>query len=187
MVPIENIMGRLGNKMFVYAYMYAQMRDGLIPDTYIQNEKYFKKYESDIKTLFGTDIGFLPYVSVHVRRTDYVNNSFYVDLLSTDYYQKAIALFPDKQFLVFSDDPAYCKTLEIFKGKQFQIMERGDEIEDMNLASSCEQHIIANSSFSWWYAYLSPAPSKKVIAPSVKNWYSDGIERTFCPEEWIRI
>jgi hypothetical protein len=183
MQNIHDFSGRLGNEMFRDAYIYAQYRDGIIPDIYLQDEKYFKKYESEIKERFGTGIGFLPYIGVHVRRGDYVNNPFYVDLCSTDYYDRAMALFPNKQFLIFSDDTAYCR--EQFKGDRITVVEGGTELSDFNKLASCEHQIIANSSYSWWAAYLNPNPNKKVIAPLA--WHPDGIERTKIPQEWTKV
>ena len=66
-------------------------------------------------------------------------------------------------------------------------MEGGTELEDFNTLASCDGIIGANSSFSYWAAYLNPNPAAKIVFPSVKNWYSDGVERTKCPESWIRI
>lgn len=198
MVNPDRLSGRLGNRMFQMAYLYAQVGDGKIPDWYVQDQKYFKKYEKDIKELFGEGIGFLPFVGIHVRRGDYVNNPFYVDLTQKEvsydlggsdeipsYYDRAMEMFPDSDFLVFSDDPAFCK--EYFKDKKrVQVVEGGSDIDDFNQLASCEKGIImANSSFSWWAAYLNPSPIKKIIAPM--RWYSDGIERTKLPKEWIQI
>lgn len=185
MIDIHNFSGRLGNEMFRHAYLYSQARDGVIPDVYVQDERYFEKYADEIKTLFGSGIGFLPYVAIHVRRGDYVNNKFYVDLSQTDYYEQAIAMFPGKKFLVFSDDVVFAK--KRFPSENFQVMEGGTELEDFNQMASCEHQIIANSSFSWWAAYLNPNPSKIVVAPSVKHWYTDNVERTICPKNWRRI
>ena len=52
--------------------------------------------------------------------------------------------------------------------------------------AGCKGHIIANSSFSWWAAYIAPQEGK-VVAPSALNWHPDGVERTKCPKEWVRI
>lgn len=184
--------GRLGNRLFQFAYLYARVREGMIPDWYVQSPEYFKGHELELQELFGDGIGYLEQVGVHVRRASnplnpdepkYSENPFYVNLCETDYYERAMALFPDKDFVIFSDDPDYCK--ERFKGENIQVMERGNDIEDFNILASCESQIIANSSFSWWAAYLNPNPAKKVVAP--KRWYSDGEERTKCPESWIRI
>lgn len=177
--------GRLGNQMFRHAYIYSKTRQGEIPDEYVQDPAYFEKYENAIKIMFGGGIGSVDRVCVQVRRGDYVNNPFYVDLMNTDFYQKAMAMFPNEKFLVFSDDIEWCKKQEIFKGCEFN--ENGEDWEDINRMASCNRgHIIANGSFGWWGAYLSPHKTK-VIAPSKEHWYSDGIERTKTPKEWIRI
>jgi len=186
MKEITKFTGRLGNQMFQYAYLYAQAKEGNIPDVYVQDYSYFIKYEKEIRDMFGEEAGFFSLGSIHVRRGDYVNNPFYVDLSKTDYYEKALALFPDKKFLVFSDDPDFAETL--FPDKtRFEIVRGNTELEDMNLMASCSVNIIANSSFSWWAAFINPNPARKVVAPSAQNWYTDGVERTKCPDSWIRI
>ena len=192
MITPEIISGRLGNKMFQIAYIYAQMRDGVIPDIYVQHYKYFEKYADDIKRLFGNGIGYLSQVGVHVRRganpinpnePAYSRNSFYANLGETDYYERAMAMFPGENFIISSDDPEWCR--EHFKGDNIQIMDKGNEIEDFNLLASCKHLIIANSSWSWWAAYLCPNESKKIIAP--KKWFADDVERIGIPDTWIRI
>ncbi len=185
MLEPEKIFGRLGNKLFQYAYIYSQAREGKIPDIFVQDYRYFDKYREDIKKLYGAGIGFMPFVGIHVRRGDYVNNAFYTDLSETDYYKRAIALFPNKKFLVFSDDPEYCKNMDIFKGSDFQVMERQGELDDFNLLASCEHIICANSSYSWWAAYLCQNWGKQVVIPI--DWFQDGVERVISPPEWKQI
>lgn len=184
MIPITSLTGRMGNQMFQYAYIYSQYRDGLIPDIYLQSEEYFKKYKDEIRARYSTDIGQpIPYVAIHVRRGDYVGNDFYVDLFEDGYYKRAMAKFGNQsQFIVFSDDIWWCKEQPIFKKCAFSI--GNNEIEDLNLMASCEGHIIANSSYSWWGAYIAPH-TKRVVAP--KKWHPDGVERTKLPDSWIRV
>jgi len=185
MVEYSKLFGRLGNQMFQGAYIYAQMLDGYIPDIYLQDYEYFDQHKDKIKRLFGTGIGEpVDMVAIHVRRGDYVNNPFYVDLMQTDYYEKAMDLFPDADFLVFSDDIEWCKKQSIFKDCEFS--EYNSELEDLNLMASCKGHIIANSSFSWWGAYLASYP-QLIVAPSKEKYYTDGIERTKCPKSWLRL
>lgn len=179
--------------MFQIAYLYAQVKDGIIPDWYLQDPKYFEKYADEIKALFGEGIGYLSQVGVHIRRganpaspdePKYSDNPFYIDLCSTDYYERAMGMFPNEKFLVFSDDPEFCR--EKFKDNaDVQVMEKGDETEDLNLFASCKSQIIANSSWSWWGAFLNPLPNAIVVAP--KQWYADKIQRTKLPELWIKI
>ena len=177
------IFGRLGNRMFQGAYLYAQAKKGEIPDFFVQDPKYFEGCEEEIKKLYGDGIGYLPYVAIHLRRGDYVNNPFYVDLAKTGYYIDATNEFPDRKFLVFSDDVEFAKTY--FEGDKFAFDDSTDPVEALNKMASCDGIITANSSLSWWAAYLNPNTGLK-IAPTVDKWYSDGIERTTCPADWIR-
>lgn len=189
MINPDKLFGRLGNRMFQMAYIYAQMKRGLIDDIYVQDPKYFDEFKDDIKHLYGDKIGKIDKIAIHVRRAEnpinpsepkYSDNPFMVNLSETDYYQKAMDLFPGEKFIVFSDDISWCKWQKIFQGCEFS--EKNDAILDMNLMASCKGIIIANSSYSWWAGYLSEG---KVVAP--KAWYSDGLERTKCPNTWIRI
>lgn len=179
----RNIIGGLGNLLFKEAYLHAQMKKGNIPDVYLQDEAYFKDCADEIRARFSDDIGQLPYVSIHVRRGDYVGNPFYVDLAMTGYYIDAINHFPNDKFIVFSDDIDFAKFY--FEGDKFTFDDSPDEIEAFNKMASCKHNIIANSSFSWWAAWLNPNPDKKVIAP--KAWHTDEVERTKIPETWIKI
>jgi|ERR1035437_24577 hypothetical protein len=180
MVNPNKIFGRLGNLMFQGAYIYTQMRREMIPDIYLQSDVYFKEYADEIKQLYGSDIGQINKVAIHVRRGDYVRNPFYVDLSQTDYYEKAIAQFPNAEFLVFSDDIPFCE--DYFIGKEYEFCEETDEVKSLNLMASCKGVIIANSSFSWWGGYLSKGT---VVAPLA--WFTDGVERVGIPNDWIRV
>lgn len=168
--------------MFEFAALYTFAKKNN-SDFYFQDPKWFSKYAEDIKALFGKDIGYLEQVAIHVRRGDYVGNKFYSQLWDTDYYDKAMALFPGENFLIFSDDPEWCRTK--FKGDNIQVMEMQSEVEDLNLMASCKAQIIANSSYSWWAGFLNPNPAKKVVYPL--HWYADGVERTVCPNTWIPL
>ena len=186
MVNLDKHFGRLGNRMFQLAFCYAYARDHNI-DFYYQDPKWFEKYSNEIKQIFSEGIGHDGRVSIHVRRAgnpsnleepDYYNNPFY-KTLGEDYYKKAMDLFPNRKFIVFSDDIEWCVNQEMFKNCDFS--DRSEK-EDFTLMASCDGHIIANSTFSWWAAYLGKG---RVVAP--KEWYADGIERTICPKEWIKI
>lgn len=194
MIDPRILFGRLGNQMFQYAFLYSYaIRKGI--DFYFQDEKFFKENADSIRELFSIGISKTPIdkVAIHVRRNSnplnplepkYHENPFYVSLCDTDYYERAIAMFPDEKFLVFSDDIEWCKS-KWGLDERFEFS-TGTEIEDMNSMSRCKAHIIANSSFSWWGAWLSSSyPNNKVIAP--KAWYKDGVDRTHLPEHWIRI
>lgn len=193
MIPITNITGRLGNQMFQTAYLVAQEMDGRIPDIYLQDEAYFERHKYSIRRLFGHGITPIDQVAIHVRRGTnphnpaepaYHDNPFYVNLVKDGYYERAMAEFPDEDFLIFSDDIEWCKKQPIFQGRRFSFSEGNDEVTDLNLMAGCKGIIMANSSFSWWGAYLGD-PKKRVIAPI--EWYADGLERTKLLKEWKRV
>ena len=179
MIPYWRLFGRLGNSMFQGAYIYAQQRKGLIQDIYVQSEDYFKEFADEIRELYGQGIVPVDSVAIHVRRADYVGNPFYVDIFANGYYKRAMDLFPNKKFLVFSDDIEWCKEQEIFKGCEFS--DERDEVIDLNKMAGCKGIITANSSYSWWGAFLGDK-NKKVVAP--KEWYTDGVERTKLLDTW---
>lgn len=185
--------GRLGNRLFQIAYLYSQVKEGKIPDWYVQDYTLFDKYKDEIKTLFSEGIGYFPYVAMHIRRGKnpinpdepaYSENSFYTDLMKTTYYAEAIDQFPRRKFLIFSDDMEWAKAN--FQGELFGFDESETDLEAFNKMSSCADQIIANSSFSFWAAYLSPNGGK-VVTPSETTWYADGKIRTKVPPGWLQI
>ncbi len=129
-----------------------------------------------------------PTVSVHVRRGDYLLPNHHFAILDSDYYEKAITQefwHPmDYNFVVFSNDIAYCR--EMLGGDNIWFVEptggekvcSDSEKEDLALLSLCDHHIIANSSYSWWGAFLSKNKDKKIICPT--NWL-----KTYHPSSWI--
>jgi len=195
MLPIRNYFGGLGNHMFQGAYLYAQVREGKIPDIYVQDFKYFEPYKDEIRKMYQEGIPALKdRVALHLRRGDYVNNPFYVDLTKTDYYQNAIKEFPNEKFLLFcadrqgANDPKdreWCVSWATELGIPFELYQGIDEIDDMNAMASCKGQILANSTFSMWAAFINPY-AEKIVAP--KQYYTDGKERTVFPtKNWIML
>lgn len=109
--------------------------------------------------------------------------------LQLDYYEKALNLFEkNRQVLIFTDDPAWVYSQSFFSGDRFMVSENQSAYMDMCLMSLCQDHIIANSSFSWWGAWLSD--SENIIAPS--GWFNGSNNshldtKDLIPEEWIKI
>jgi len=148
---------------------------------YFQSERYFAHCADEIRRMFQPKVWIVdqcrsqcaqllesPTCSIHVRRGDYVNHPLFVDLAATGYYEKAMDQFPhETRFLVFSDDIPYCR--QRFRGKQFSFVQTNHEVIDLHLMSRCDSHIIANSSFSWWGAWLNPHAEKTVVAP--RQWF----------------
>lgn len=156
---------------------------------YFQTEEYFKKYREEILEIFSFKkddeeearnfLLSLPSdkdtISLHVRRGDYTLYPNHHPVCSDDYYQSAIGKFDLKNsvFLVFSDDIEWCK--KKFEGDNFIFSETNNPYVDLAIMSMCDHHIIANSSFSWWGAWLNRSEDKRVIAPS--RWFGPALNK----------
>lgn len=172
---------------------------------YFQSELYFKKYAQEILTDFEvkaplkqktieliSKICLQNAVSIHIRRGDFLNlNTHNTD--KNEYYKLAIdkieEIVHDPVYYIFSDDMDWVK--ENFKTNFETIYvdfnTADSNYEDLKLMSSCKHNIIANSSFSWWGAWLNANPSKIVIAP--KKWFNgeDYDYSDVIPQSWIKI
>lgn len=132
-------------------------------------------------------------VSIHVRRGDYVKKrrrESFGSVCTPEYYLQAID-YIEKEienpvFFVFSDDIPWVRENMNIRHAQYIDWNNGaDSYKDMQLMSNCRHHIIANSSFSWWGAWLNPRPKKIVVAPSV--WFRDADMPDIIPPEWVTI
>lgn len=135
-------------------------------------------------------------VSIHVRRGDYVNNAktFAVHgVCKPEYYFNAIEVLrhhvPHVRLFAFSDDPQWVADMLKPRYPNLVIVDHNrakDSYNDMRLMSLCRHHIIANSAFSWWGAWLNPNPARIVIAP--RNWFANGEDSaSLVPNTWIRL
>ena len=125
-------------------------------------------------------------ISLHVRRTDYIDNANH-DCVTLDYYAKALEMMPkDLKVIIFTDDAEWAKAQPLFPDDRFFVSETNCPYTDMALMGLCDYHITANSSYSWWGAWLSS--SKRVITPSV--WFGPGLNHNtkdiYC-DGWERI
>jgi hypothetical protein len=171
---------------------------------YFQTEKYFEhcsdlilgyfQFDKDIKKQaennfpqFSSEV---EYVSIHLRRGDYAGLQQFHPVMDADYYFDAMTQFMDGDycFLIFSDDIGYAK--ELF-GQQENIVyvEGNDPAVDMCMMTMCDHNVIANSSFSWWGAWLNDNTNKRIIAP--KKWFGpayNGVHDTkdLYPQSWIK-
>jgi hypothetical protein len=183
-------------------------RDELYFIGYWQSERYFlrvaaelhgelvlKGRPSDRMRSLRTRLAGSRTVSVHVRRGDYVRNPMFRSIYRTlgrDYYDAAFGLVVRSRGraipVVFTDDPDWAR-LELALSPDQLVVEPQPEsaAEDMVLMSECDDHIIANSTFSWWGAWLDPRPSKMVVSP--KDWFHPGrySMRDLLPEAWTRL
>ncbi len=176
---------------------------------YWQSEKYFEGIDTLIRHEFQPKVPYSaenrPWVeqagrpfaiSVHIRRTDYIDNpvtNAFHCVCSLEYYRQARDIIhekiPQARFIVFSDDIPWARQNMGFLSPACFVEttgERKDE-EELILMSLCSHHIIANSSFSWWAAWLGNNPEKIVIAP--RQWFNDVSLDTsdLIPETWIRL
>lgn len=171
----------------------------IVLDGYWQSEKYFAHCREEILKSFGFDWEQLEGVcSIHVRRGDYLLYPDKHPTVTVDYLHQAISYICQKTgirlFMIFSDDIPYCKEVlnsQIYPDCRFDYSERIDEKRDMEFMSRCEHHIISNSTFSWWGAYLDRNPNKIIVSPSKDNWFGPGNQHLdtsdLIPESWIQI
>lgn len=173
-----------------------------------QNPRYFEGFESRIRSFFvpvDVSVYQLPVakeiiaseydtISLHFRRGDYLTSGF-IEPISLAYYYNAIKLISEKLnnpfFYIFTDEPEWVETnfTMQFPHKLVTGNTGKDSYKDILLMSKCKNHIMANSSFSWWGAWLDENPDKIVIAP--KKWYAtvdrDKYALEITPKEWIRL
>lgn len=128
-------------------------------------------------------------VCIHVRRGDYLRPSDHHYALPMDYYRAAVDLLrtrlgAEPTYFVFSDDPAFAAGAFDFLADRVVVSGDARPEEDLMLMSACRHHVIANSSFSWWGAWLNPRADKMVIGP--RHWFLDAPTNTadVCPPTW---
>lgn len=178
-------------------------------DGYWQSERYFSDVADVIRqdltprdalepnnAAVAADIGKANAVSLHVRRGDYVSNSHtnaYHGVCSLDYYHAAVAYIREKvvdpHLFIFSDDHDWTRdNLKFDLPTTYVVANAADRgFRDMQLMSLCRHHVIANSSFSWWGAWLNPSPAKIVVAPAI--WFAASMNdtRDLVPTSWVRL
>jgi len=184
--------------------------DGTYLDGYWQCEKYFADCEERLRVEFslrapsrGQDIEVAEQirgqtsVSLHVRRGDYVSDvttSKIHGVCDGAYYQRCIRFIAERvenpRFFVFSDEPDWAReNLDIgYPATVVAHNNASHNFEDLRLMSLCDHHIIANSSFSWWGAWLDPEPTKIVLMP--KRWLADRDPEATAdirPQDWIPL
>ena len=182
-------------------------------DGYFQSEKYFEsevaaifsqftlrqQWLDPIKSIEEYIVQDICSVSLHIRRGDYaddqkVRRHFLV--CNANYYQRAIYYLldrvPNSNFYIFSDDVKWVKQSLVLPGNvRFISSEKGDvntlrPSQELILMSKCRHHILSNSSFSWWGAYLNKTTSKLVLAPDI--WNNGYVAQpNILPESWVRF
>lgn len=194
---VRQEIGGLGNLLFKEAFIYGQLLDGEVPDVYLQSMKYWAKHRDKVKQRFAFGIGSIDKVAVHIRRGDYLKaNQFHTNLWDIDYYREAFKLFPSEKFLIFCKDNQseeldeadreWClENLIPMLGDNFEMLPHTTETSDLNAMASCKGLIGANSSFSWWAAFLGN--HEKIVFPKEDRWFTDGVVRTELMEGVIKL
>lgn len=174
-----------------------------------QSEKYFEDVAETVRKEFTFGVEPSPAnarmsevisgcnaVGIHVRRGDYISNETtrqYHGVAPLEYYRRAIDSLVDRvgnpHFFVFSDDPEWVKRNLASRQPTTFVDHNGPDsgFEDLRLMSLCQHQIIANSSFSWWAAWLNRNPGKIVFAP--QTWFGAAGPDTkdLIPDDWYRI
>ena len=161
---------------------------------YFQSEKYFVDATEQVRSFFeplSTIVETLKKrypaiwnencISIHVRRNDYLLYQDTHPACTTKYYMDAMDALPKAdKYVIFSDDIAWCKNTFVSDNNDIIFVENQQNYEDMFLMSFCQNHIVANSSFSWWGAWLNKKPDKQVVMP--KKWFGPA-----APYDWKDI
>tara|TARA_B100000035_G_scaffold216389_1_gene185509 strand:+ start:1201 stop:2007 length:807 start_codon:yes stop_codon:yes gene_type:complete len=165
---------------------------------FFQTEKYFKHCAREIREeqfVFKKQIVdeckeivdecFNEPIALHIRRGDFLINSGNHHNQSLDYYEEALKKFDaDRQVVIFSDDPDWCMEQKLFADDRFIVSQAASPYHDLYMMTKCSDFIIANSTFSWWGAWL--ANTGKVIAP--KKWFGPNNAhlntKDLYPKEW---
>lgn len=186
-----------------------QLPVNVLLDGYWQTDKYFNSIRvsllneiqpsikfTDKGKIYAENIKKSNSVSIHVRRGDYIHhkkaNEYHV-ICGLDYYKKAIEIlessYIDLHYYIFSDDIEWCKIKFDFLKKVEFIIDENDKksSQDLFLMSYCKHNIIANSSYSWWAAWLNINREKIVVAPEIWFKKSNVQSPDLLPESWIKI
>jgi len=205
----KNYNGWIFEREFHFDADIIEAPDNVLLEGYWQSEKYFIdisdilrcefviKYQQDNQSQkFANIIQNTESVSLHVRRADYVQNALTNKVFGTcnqEYYNRSVRYAGERIFnphyFIFSDEPQWAKdNLKFdFPMTFVDCNNASRNYEDLRLMSICKHNIIANSSFSWWGAWLNDNPNKIVIAP--KKWFNDNTRNTkdLIPEQWVRL
>ena len=158
---------------------FNQCPDNVNIKGFFQSEKYFENFRNEIKVDFTFKSSLIEFVSarfpqlsdkfiaLHVRRGDYLNLTDHYRILDEEYYNQALDRLPDWPLMIFTDDKKWIKESNFLGEREFIISEFEDYAHDLCLMSMASALIIANSTFSWWGAWLSG--SSKIIAP--RQWF----------------
>tara|TARA_R110000824_G_scaffold299828_1_gene487845 strand:- start:707 stop:1525 length:819 start_codon:yes stop_codon:yes gene_type:complete len=212
-LDLSNLPGAINHvyKEQDFSFSLIPNKPNILLEGYFQSEKYFNHNKQLILDTFTLPDNIMNYinikysrlldmkntVSVHIRRGDYISHfKGCFELLDNDYYDEAFNQFPlDSVFVFFGENPEdfdFCKRK--FSLKKTLHIQNESDIIDLFLMSRMKNNIIANSSFSWWAAWLNINKNKKIIAPQKwfgkdhpTLWNNSETTKDLIPERWTRI
>ena len=168
---------------------------------YFQSEKFFKNCEEEVREQFKFKKEIVDFVltqypeiensaSLHIRRGDYVNQPNHHPLMPLEYYSQFLSEHKDeyKKIFIFSDDINWAK--EVYKGEKFIFpsFDSNDDLYSFVLLSQSQSIVIANSTYSWWAAWLNDNRNKKIYCPPHNKWFGlmyDSLDtKDILPEDW---
>lgn len=157
----------------------------MVLNGYWQSEKHWVEFKKEIVELFAFPWKLNEgYVSVHLRRTDFITLKEKHPVVTDEWYNEAMALFQNKKFLFFSDEIDYCK--KVWGHRSDCYFSNVSIEQDMIDMSCCEGHICSASTYAFWGMYLNRNEDKKVIFP--KLWFTpgwDGADTKDVLPEWV--
>ncbi|TDX00065.1 alpha-1,2-fucosyltransferase [Dinghuibacter silviterrae] len=211
--PLGRILNRMGMEIVKENFDYSFKHEFLIPSRGVRfyyggwhSEQYFPEVREEIKKAFTfkvptdpdngeyiQDIGEGNSVSIHIRRGDYLspaNLKLFGEVCTLDYYEKAIDRIKGSvrspRFFIFSNDADWVReNLPVENATYVTGNAGGESWKDMYLMSICKHNIIANSTFSWWAAWLNENPEKIVISPG--RFLNSDTTSDVYPDSWIRL
>jgi Glycosyl transferase family 11 len=172
---------------------------------YWQDPRYFENITEIMREAFGRrfslsenasslrdQISATSTLGIHVRRGDYVSDrrtSEYHGVCDQNYFHNALRRFNEissvEQLVIFSDDTSWCREKLSFSTETIVVEDTIQDLDQLRLLSSCNHHIISNSSFSWWAAWFGFSDNQVVIFPN--RWFADGRTLAWKPSHWIGI
>lgn len=164
-------------------------RMNIILDGYWQSEKYFIEYRDRVLEEFNYPWDHKQeWVSVHVRRGDYLILSKKHPVVTKQWYEQAMESFPDYRFRFFSDDIGWCMRAFGDRGDCTFSQDKTPE-QDLIDMSCCAHHICSASTFSWWGAWLNRSVAKRIVMP--QHWFVPGYKSIYTedivPPDWERL
>jgi hypothetical protein len=201
-LPIINYIPEVKYHQEQFCYYNVIINEDVEIFGYFQSEKFFKHIEDLVKKQFefkDTVVDLVkskyPNISdsctIHIRRGDYVSQPNHHPLLPIEYYNNYIDDYSEGDIYVFSDDIEWAKEQFVGNRYLFPSFEQDNDLNCFVLMSLAKNSLIANSTYSWWAAWLNQNPNKKIYAPNHTKWFGSSYSyldtKDMIPDNWIQL